>query len=84
MQYIRLQFPDDAEGAQGRCGVAKPDMALHGRAPDAEGKLRAHLGKQPFLVRAARGGIADQADRVAGCRLGVGQVADMAENAANR
>lgn len=79
VKYIRPQFLDYTICTPGRGDVSRPDMALHRRAMDAERQPVPHLVEQAFLEIAARCGIANDADQVAGRDLSVGQVAHMPE-----
>ena len=59
-------------------------MALHGCLPDAERQARFH-GREQFLFEGTAGaGIADDADFVSGGHLRVGEIAHVAEDAADR
>src|SRR6186713_274471 len=84
MHDVRLQFLDDLVSSMGRGDVARADMALHRRAPDAERQQTFHVAEQLFLERPAGRRIADDADGVAVRDLRFREVAHMPENAADR
>ena len=84
MQDVGTHVPYQRERPPRRSGIAQPDMALHGCSPDAERQARFH-GREQFLFEGtAGGGIADDADFVAGGHLRVGEIAHVAEDAADR
>src|SRR5690606_22164477 len=59
-------------------------MALHRCSFDAEAQIGFDTFEKPFFVFAASAGITDDADCMAGCRLRVAKVADVAEDPAYR
>ena len=69
-----------AHGAQ----IGGRDLPAHGKSRRAEREPRRDRGDQLVLEGAAVERIADDADRVAGLRLGAGEIDDVAEDAADR
>jgi len=59
-------------------------MTLHRRAMDTQRQALFHRFEQPLLIVAASGRIADDADRMAGGDLRLGQVAHMPEDSPDR
>src|SRR5690606_21448600 len=78
------QFLDDPVRPPAGGDVADADVALHGRAPDAELQTVLDLAEAPRLVLAAGRRIAHDPHLVAGRDLRVGEVADVAEDASHR
>ena len=69
-----------ARGAQ----IGRRDLPAHGEAGGAEREPRRDRGDQVVLEGAAFERVADDADRVAGLRLGAREIEDMAKDAADR
>ena len=84
MQDVGIEGAHLPHGAEGRCDIGRRDLTAHREAADAKREARRDAREELLLVGAAGGRIADDADRVAGFRLLFGEIADVAEDAADR
>ncbi len=83
VQDVRLQLLDETVSSVRGGDVAGTDVALHRRAVDAERQLVRNLVEQFRFVFAAGGGVADDAHRMTGRHLCVGEIANVPEDAAD-
>jgi len=72
------------EHAANRCEIGERDVPPHGKSRRPECQPRRHLGDDIVLKAPAGRGIADDANFMAGRRLGVGEIDDVAEYATDR
>jgi hypothetical protein len=84
VQHVRLQLPDQAADAQPDQQIRRPGFTTDGDPVHAEFEARRDLGQCRFGAIAAGQTVGDNADLVAALGLSIGEIDDMAENAANR
>jgi hypothetical protein len=84
MQDIGNDLAEMLEHPAHRHEVAQRDAAPHRKARGAERELRLDRRDDVVLEMAAGGGVADDADVVAGLGLGVDEVDDVAKDTADR
>ncbi len=83
VQDIGIERTDFLHQPQGGREVRRRQLPAHRRTFEAEGKEGRHFGDDLFRERRANRGVADDADRVAGAGLSLGEVADVAKQAAD-
>ena len=84
MQHVRAQRPCDPARRQEGRKIARVRIAAHRKARHPERQMRAERGEQLLGARAARGFVAQDADRVTAFALAAGHVEHVAEEAADR
>src|SRR3954452_9794372 len=84
VQHVRLEPPDQAYEVGPDQHVGRQRFYSDCKAMNAELQARCDLGQRLFGAFAAGQAVGDDADVVAAVGLAVGEVEDVAENAANR
>ena len=84
VQHVRLQFADHALESGPHQKIARQRLAANGRAVNAELEARGDFRQRLLGAFAAGEAVGDDADVMAAVGLAVGEIEDMAENAADR
>ena len=84
MQDVRLQAPDQAQEAHPSIHVGRARLAVNRDAMNAELEPRRNFRQRLLGAFAAGEAVGDDADVMAAVGLAVGEIQDMAENAADR
>ena len=84
VQHVRLQFADHALESGPHQKITRQRLAANGRAVNAELELGSDFRQRLLGAFAAGEAVGDDADVMAAVGLAVGEIEDMAENAADR
>ena len=84
VQHVRLQLADHALESGPHQQIARQRLTANGRAVNAELETRGDFRQRLLGAFAAGEAVGDDADVMAAVGLAVGEIEDMAENAADR
>ena len=84
VQHVRLQFADHALESGPHQKIARQRLTANGRAVNAELETWGDFRQRLLGAFAAGEAVGDDADVMAAVGLAVGEIEDMAENAADR
>ncbi len=83
MQHVRLQLPDEALKARPHLKIRRVRFTANGQSMNAELEARRDLRQRLLGAFAAGQAVGDDADMVATVGLAVGEIEDMAKDAAD-
>ena len=84
VQHVRLQAPDQAQETRPHQSIAGTRLAANGDAMNAELEARRDFRQRLLGAFAAGEAVGDDADVMAAVGLAVGEIQDMAKDAADR